>query len=276
MSAVSTLSKKRYYDIAEGISHIIGDESKAEEAMAMIRAVMNFDPETSRYTPELGEKMKERLHKKSIEQGVSTYVVSGRKKYYETSVRQECQNYLCEAVGKDQYKGYCTRCFIHLFPEESIVKNYKTKEAAVTQFIKECFPDRQLITDKKVEGGCSRFRPDILFDCLTHSVILEVDENQHDTYDCTCENKRLMTLFTDLGERPIVMIRFNPDDYITKDGSTVPSCFKYTKKQQLPSVGYQKEWESRLATLKSVLEWHLENVPTREVTVEHLYYDGFM
>lgn len=85
-----------------------------------------------------------------------------------------------------------------------------------------------------------------------------------------------MTLFNDLGERPIVMIRFNPDGYIAKDGSKVPPCFKYTKKQQLPSVGNEKEWSTRLATLGSVLEWHLDNVPTREVAVEHLYYDGFM
>lgn len=108
------------------------------------------------------------------------------------------------------------------------------------------------------------------------SYIVEVDENQHDIYDCTCENKRLMALFEDLGTRPLVMVRFNPDDYVTKDGSTVSSCFKYSKQKGMPAVSCKKEWENRLTTLKNVLEWHLDNVPEREVTVEHLYYDGFM
>ena len=60
--------------------------------------------------------------------------------------------------------------------------------------------------DKRIEGGCSRYIPDIFIECLTHSVIIEVDENQHDTYDCTCENRRMMQLFEDLGSLPLILI----------------------------------------------------------------------
>lgn len=62
---------------------------------------------------------------------------------------------------------------------------------------------------------------------LSESMIVEVDENQHETYDCTCENKRVMALFQDLGSRPLVMIRFNPDEYTTMNGRDVKSCFVY-------------------------------------------------
>ena len=44
-------------------------------------------------------------------------------------------------------------------------------------------------------------------------IIIEVNENQHIAYDCSCENKRIMKLSQDVGHKPIVFIRFNPDDY---------------------------------------------------------------
>ena len=44
--------------------------------------------------------------------------------------------------------------------------------------------------------------------------IVEIDENQHIEYDCSCENKRIMELSQDVGHRPIIFIRFNPDDYL--------------------------------------------------------------
>jgi hypothetical protein len=36
----------------------------------------------------------------------------------------------------------------------------------------------------------------------------------------------------------------------------------------------QEEWNHRLQELLRVITVHLTNVPEREVTVEHLYYDG--
>jgi len=60
-------------------------------------------------------------------------------------------------------------------------------------------------------------------------VIIEVDENQHIDYDCSCENKRIMELSQDLDHRPIVFIRFNPDEYDNKE-NIISSCWgKNTK-----------------------------------------------
>ncbi len=54
-------------------------------------------------------------------------------------------------------------------------------------------------------------------------VIVEIDENQNIDYDCSCENKSLMELSLDVNHRPIVFIRFNPDEYTENDVKTT-SC----------------------------------------------------
>ena len=93
------------------------------------------------------------------------------------------------------------------------MRNYKTKEKYVVDQIKQTFTNFTWVADKKVQDGCSRRRPDLLLDMGSHIIIVEIDENKHTDYDCSCENKRLMELSQDLQHRPIVFIRFNPDNY---------------------------------------------------------------
>ena len=59
-------------------------------------------------------------------------------------------------------------------------------------------------------------------DLLTHVVIVECDENQHKSYIPECENRRKMELFRDVGFRPVVFVRFNPDGYRGGNGG----CFR--------------------------------------------------
>ena len=59
-------------------------------------------------------------------------------------------------------------------------------------------------------------------------IIVEIDENQHIDYDCSCENKRMMELSQDVGHRPIIFIRFNPDDYM-KGNKKISSCWVNNK-----------------------------------------------
>ena len=122
-------------------------------------------------------------------------------------------------------------CFVNN-PENNdkpAMRNYKTKEKEVVDRIIEIFPDFTWVADKRVYDGCSLRRPDLLLDLGTHIIIIEVDENKHEGYDCACENKRLMELSKDLNHRPIVFIRFNPDSYINENGETIKSCWKLTK-----------------------------------------------
>ncbi len=83
--------------------------------------------------------------------------------------------------------------------------------------------------DKQVEGGCSKRTPDLLLDMGSRVLIVEVDENQHDTYDFTCEHMRLMEISLDLNHRHIVMIRFNPGGYVCSEKGKIPSPWTYTK-----------------------------------------------
>ncbi len=53
--------------------------------------------------------------------------------------------------------------------------------------------------------------PDFLFNCDTHLVILEVDENAHSGYDEGCERKREENIRY-AANQAIIFIRYNPDN----------------------------------------------------------------
>ncbi len=188
-----------------------------------------------------------------------------------------CKSEWCETTGNTRYDGYCLHCFIHLFPDKPNVKNYKTKEKAVIDYVFEQFPLEKYswISDKRIQDGCSRKRPDLFLDLGYQIIIVEVDENQHELYDCSCENKRLMELSQDVNHRPIIFIRFNPDEYTDND-KKVTSCWGINKlgvcavkKTKL------KEWELRLNALKNQIEYwcNIDNTTNKTLEVIQLYYD---
>lgn len=84
-------------------------------------------------------------------------------------------------------------------------------------------------------------------------------------------------LFQDAGSRPMIFLRVNPDSYMNAKGELIPSCFKLSKtgKLLLEENRGKLEMEKRLATLQARIEHHYSAVPDRELTVEHLYYNGF-
>ena len=187
-----------------------------------------------------------------------------------------CKTPLCETqISNKTYKGYCMRCFVNLFPELTNARNYKTKEQNVVDKVKIAFPDVSWCCDKKIQDGCSKKRPDMLLEMGSHAIIVEVDENQHVNYDCSCENKRLMELSQDVNHRPIVFIRFNPDKYFDKDGNKVDSCWEATKQGILRvAPKKQQEWEHRLECLVEQIQYWTENETNKTVEVVELFYDA--
>ena len=177
---------------------------------------------------------------------------------------------------------YCEACFCNLFPNHEKSRLYKTKERVLRDELRKRFEndDIDFIFDKAVDGGCSKRKPDVLIECFTHSIIVECDEFQHKNYEC--ENKRMMQLFIDLGSRPIVFIRFNPDSYIDKDGKKVEGCFKaLIKEEDLNKKRYFdinfKEWNKRVDVLESEIctYFEVDSFPEKEVTEIKLFYDGY-
>lgn len=189
---------------------------------------------------------------------------------------KKCINDWCvnRALNKF-YEGYCLHCFVHMFPEKPTVRNYKTKEQSVVEYVKTAFPDFTWLSDRRVPDGCSRRRPDLLMDLGFQVVIVEVDENQHVDYDCSCENRRLMELSQDLGHRPIVFIRFNPDDYNKRDGTRVKSCWSINKTTGLVAVekNNRRQWKDRLDMLHKWIQYWSVNRTDKVVEVVQLFFD---
>jgi len=190
-----------------------------------------------------------------------------------------CKTPLCDVIIGDRYEGYCLYCYVNQNPDKPVFRNYKTKEKTITDYIKCEFPNFTWITDKKVQDGCSKRRPDIYVDLGNQIVIIEIDENQHVRYVSTCENKRIMEISKDFNFRPIIFIRFNPDEYIDGDNNKISSCWTIDKSTGLCSIKKNKikiqEWNDRLNTLKSQIEYWTDPGNSIDKTVEfvQLFYD---
>ena len=186
-----------------------------------------------------------------------------------------CKTYLCSTQVQEKYDGYCLFCYINMFPDKPVSRNYKTKEYTVVEFVKTTFPDLSWISDKRIFNGCSRRRPDLLLDLGYQVIIIEIDENQHIDYDCSCENKRIMELSQDVGHRPIVFIRFNPDDY-EKHGIIISSCWGQNKKGLcVVKKTKNNEWKERLNSLENHINYWInpENTTNKTIETIQLFYD---
>ena len=190
---------------------------------------------------------------------------------------QLCKSDWCEITANLKYDGYCMLCFIHLFPNKPVTRNYKTKEKTIVDYVFQKFSldNYTWINDKKIHDGCSRKRPDLLLDLGYQVIIIEIDENQHTSYDCSCENKRLMELSQDINHRPLIFIRFNPDDYLINN-ENVTSCWTYNKLGvSIIKKTKEKEWLNRLDSLcDQITYWcNEENKTNKTIEVIHLFYD---
>jgi hypothetical protein len=179
-----------------------------------------------------------------------------------------CKTCLSVDVRKSNYRPYCHTCYCRLFSVDKIPKRYRMKEHHWRDALRAVpsLKNVSMVFDKRVNGGCSRRRPDLRIECFTHTLIGENDENRHDRTQC--EHKRMMQLFQDLGNRPLVMIRFNPDSY-TQNNEKFKGCF-------IPSenglVVNKKEWARRMAILIPIIEKYVSEIPKQEITVVYLFY----
>ena len=201
---------------------------------------------------------------------IGMYCDEHKKMFMINVVDRPCRTPFCTTRALNKYDGHCLFCFVHLFPHSPLTRNYKTKEASVVEFVKTTFPRYTWITDKRVQDGCSRRRPDLLLDLGDQVLIIEVDENKHAEYECSCENKRVMELSQDVGHRPIVFIRFNPDSYV-EENQKVPSCW-YLNDDGLCILRNKPDWERRLDALKQQMEYWIQERTPKTIEVIQLFY----
>lgn len=197
---------------------------------------------------------------------------------------KRCKTPLCSTIVKkaSKYDGYCLFCYMNIFPDKPVSRNYKTKEYSVVEYVKTNFPHLTWISDKTIQDGFSKRRPDLFLDLGYQIIILEIDENQHIDYDCSCENKRIMELSQDVNHRPIIFVRFNPDEYTIEDPDTnaitkVSSCWG-ANQNGICTVkkSKKKEWSERLEALSRQIEYWTDPTNRTDKTIEvvQLFYDN--
>ena len=84
-----------------------------------------------------------------------------------------------------------------------------------------------------------------------------------------------MELSRDVDHRPIIFIRFNPDEYILNK-TTITSCWGQNKKGICVVKKSKKdEWNDRLNALKDQIKYwiHPDNAINKTVETIQLFYD---
>ena len=162
----------------------------------------------------------------------------------------------------------CSGCFYNFYPNDEIPRRFKCKQTYFNEKLIEEFGVNFFLYDKKIKCGCSKRRPDWFIDCFKYSIIIELDEDQH-KYE-SCDEKRMMELFTDLGNRPLVLIRINPDKY---EGKTKErkGCFDFDEKNTL--ICNEKKFNKRFNLLVKMIKYYIDNEPEKEITMEKLFFD---
>ena len=184
----------------------------------------------------------------------------------------KCITNLCEQHSKKD--KYCWRCYYFINPSKR-PKRLKVKEEEVIKYVIDNFKDIDMITDKCLigDGLCLKSRPDILIHLNNHSIIIEIDENQHKFYNPICDEARINNIQEALN-RPIIIIRFNPDAY-TENGKKIKSCFKDDVNTGLKTIPKNKldDWNNRLAVLKNTINDNLEYLNDEPIKIIKLFYD---
>ena len=114
----------------------------------------------------------------------------------------------CSSCGLDDIltNGKCGTCDPSVIIIRRHVKENRIKDILTVAGI-------QFVHYKMLEGiSCGRERPDFQIDCGTYFLYVEVDEHQHHSYACECEQIRMINLVQVRG-MPVRWIRYNPDVY---------------------------------------------------------------
>tara|TARA_B110001454_G_C12672535_1_gene414362 strand:+ start:284 stop:1228 length:945 start_codon:yes stop_codon:yes gene_type:complete len=200
-------------------------------------------------------------------------------KYWNQKICISCpQKKYIGNIGRKKFNGYCFNCFRNLFPNDPKVKRKRLiKQNYIHENIileNKLFLNTLNSYDLSIKDGCSKKQPDWIFDRGIYTIILECDENQHKlkVYS-TCDTKRDMLLFKDLGYRPLIFIRFNPDKYTSRRGTKIKGCFNMVNKNYVR----KREFERRKKKLIKVLDkWiNYNKIPDKEIIREYLFFDGY-
>ena len=192
------------------------------------------------------------------------YCLTHKKEEMVDVKHKKCKGNFClGTIANPKYKGYCASCYQHLFPNDPLTLQMrsKTKEIAVRDFINSNFEGFQ--HDKPLWSGncdCTHRRKIDHRKLIGNTLLcIETDEEQHKGYHKKDEEIRYDDLFMLHGGK-FIYIRFNPDKFKNKDSKTLNPML-YT----------------RLPVLKEEIERQIERIKKEENTelleIIKLYYN---
>jgi hypothetical protein len=150
---------------------------------------------------------------------------------------------------------------------DNLYKRYKKrKELEVLNFLQKNISKEIHSYDKTVDTTCSLHRPDIVYDCLTHMVIVEVDEYQHNSRSGECEITRMKQITYNYA-LPCVFIRYNPDNYESET--------KGKDEEDISQSSGESNIIPRLKVLQKYVQYCISNIPDKFSKVVYLFYDGY-
>ena len=180
---------------------------------------------------------------------------------------------LCKQTQSNYDKNkYCGPCNALVNPDSKQGRKYRFKQNTIVDILKQHF--KFDIIDKRIDNGCSNRQPDLILDCYTHVINIEIDEDQHKSksYTPECEEKRYDELFTAFADRPFICIRFNPDKYILKENNcirNIDGIFSSSKKID------EKELEYRINILIEEINKLIDDITDETFQIKYLFYDKF-
>jgi hypothetical protein len=148
----------------------------------------------------------------------------------------------CSNCGRDKEllnkDNLCGICCDKPFYEESKRIN-KVKENIMVRYLRNNVKEgNEILADRIIDSMCNLYRPDILYDCGSHIVVVECDENQHKNYpweSCSLnrslehmEEKRMYEIMVAYG-LPAIFLRWNPDTFNIKG----EICKRYNNSKRL-------------------------------------------
>lgn len=123
-------------------------------------------------------------------------------------------NFYGKSTVLKQVKGTltCDYCNPNVFLPASVYPSIALKTELLM-----LFPGMQLHHNAQINGADkSRHRPQFMYDCKTHHLIVQCDNDQHKSYNKRREFERMKELAsraTTLYAHPIVIVRYNPDSF---------------------------------------------------------------
>lgn len=148
-------------------------------------------------------------------------------------VNPRCKGCNIYYVTQNEYCVYCS--------DSPYQKKF---EKEVYDFLTE--NEYEFVFNKSVSSKL-RFRPDFLFTFDTHTLIVEVDEYQHNSYDVDEEVSRMECIQTELDQN-CIFIRYNPNSFKIKGKTKRPSNRLETLRETIEDC--KKDPEMKLKVIK--------------------------